>query len=290
MHDLNLELDKQLEQILLKSNKLVCGHLMGAYLSMIKGQGLHFEDIRRYVPGDDIRHINWNVTARAGAPHIQRFIEEKENNWVFVIDTSSSFQWSSSSILRLQIAAHIVALISLLAIKHGDKISTITFSDTVHDYLPPNSSIDGISKSVRLILHSAQSSAGFDFDSVITQINSQNQTRSNVVIISDFNTDKAKLEPLSSLSQKHEIFPITLDDERERTFSGGGLIQFRDSESGGKKWVDTSDPKIQALFTQQMNQRIQNQQQLFSDLGLKLFRHNSGHNLKNFLFTLFGAD
>ena len=257
--------------------QLACKHkvnhsLTGLYRSVFKGQGLEFDEIRAYTPGDDVRAIDWNVTARLGEVHIKRFQEERQLNLIFVVDNSPSFAWSSQGRDRRQVTAEICGLLGAAALDSNDQIGLLTFSEGMDEYIAPARGFGQLLRCLTVILQPPKPVSKTSMVEALEHLNRLKLKRSIVVVVSDFFFE-GFLEPLAVLNRHHDVVPIAIDDPREKQLSGGGLACLSDVEAGGRQWLDMSSPLIQQLFSQQVAQRLKQRQQQFALQGLRLCTH-----------------
>lgn len=273
-------LDQQLQQLQLycrhTSNHLLAGH----YHSTFKGQGIEFDEVRQYALGDDIRAIDWNVTARTGDLHIKRFHEERELNLIFVIDQSPSFSCSSGAISRPFIAAKLCGLLGAAALANNDRIGLLSFSDTVDQYITPARGRSQLMRCLRQVLQPAKNSRYTSVASAMSHLSQLKLKRSIVVIISDFLSQHSATEQLENyseslavLNRQHEVLAIAIDSPNEVSLNKSGLITLTDAESGQQQTVDLADKNLTSRFSIKMQQRLAERSVNFAHAGVDLLSH-----------------
>jgi len=241
------ELMKQVGKIKVITNRLVDEHLSGEYHSVFKGQGIEFDEVREYVPGDDIRSIDWNVTARMGHPFIKRFCEERELTVIFLADISGSQCFGSGTRSKAEVAAEITCLLALSAIKNQDKIGLILFSDRIEKSIPPRKGRTAVMRLVREVLAAEETRRGTDIAGAFRFLTNVQKRRAVVFLISDFQ-DRNYEKELRVLSRKHDIICCPISDPRELELVDAGLIEVQDPESGDLMLLDTGSPTVQREF------------------------------------------
>jgi len=253
---------KNVRRIEIRTAKLVNSVFGGEYHSVFKGQGIEFADVREYVPGDDIRSIDWNVTARSQKPYIKKFVEERELTVVFLVDTSGSTHFATRDKLKSEAIAEICAVIAFSAGKNNDKVGLISFTDRIEKYIAPRKGRSRILQVIREVLYPATKGKGTDIRSALDFAN-RVLTRSGIVfLVSDFMAEDYQT-PLNILAKKHDLIAIRLTDPLERKFPDVGYADLIDAETGkitcvntgSKKWrreyerlAETRDMEIQNTF------------------------------------------
>ncbi len=244
------ELMKQVGKIRVVTNRLVDEHLSGEYHSVFKGQGIEFDEVRDYVPGDDIRAIDWNVTARMGHPFIKRFAEERELTIVFLVDISGSQGFGSVERTKIETAATLTALLALSAIKNQDKVGLILFSDHIEKSLPPRKGRTAAMRLVREVLATTESGHGTDIAAALRFLSTVQKRKAVVFLISDF-LDCDYEKQLRITSKRHDVICCPIVDPREQALPNVGLLELADAESGQHHLVDTSSRHVRTAFAEQ---------------------------------------
>jgi len=243
----NQELFKKVRELEITTRGLVNQVFSGEYHSVFKGRGMEFSEVREYQIGDDIRNIDWNVTARLGHPFIKVFEEERELTLMLLIDMSGSQDFGSKKKTKRDIAAEISAILSFSALKNNDKVGCIIFTDVIEKFIPPGKKKTHILRIIREILNFEPTHKGTSIKGALEYLNSVMKKRSIVFVISDF-MDKGYEQNMRIIGRKHDLVGIVLNDEREKDFPASGFIKFIDPETGETRFMDTSDPQFKRLF------------------------------------------
>jgi len=234
----------------------------GQYQSVFKGRGLTFEEVVEYRPGDDIRFIDWNVTARTGTPYIKKFIEERGLTVIFLLDKSLSCAFGTFRQLKSQLAAEVCSLLALAALGNNDKVGLIVFTDRVERFVPPRKSSKQVLRIVRDALYFKPKGKGTAISPALKFLNRVTTGKAVVFIISDFFAPNFKKD-LAVVNKRHDAVAITVSDPRELALPDVGLIQLDDAESGKSLVADTSDSSVRYRYRQQARQRVEERKQLF---------------------------
>ena len=239
------ELIKKVKRIELVTRRLVNPQLAGAYHSVFKGRGMDFDEVLPYHSGDDVRFIDWNVSARTGDLHIKRFVEERELTVQIVVDTSSSMQFGTASDSKRAVAAQLAAVLAVLAIKNNDRVGLVLFDHEVDLYIPPKKGKKHVLNLVTQILDHEPRGSRTDIGAAMQYLSRVTRRRSVIFVISDFYGDGWK-DVFNIVSRKHDVIPVIVRDPRETTleprddrrpwwqrwFLGGGIVRVQDLESG----------------------------------------------------------
>ena len=244
------ELMAKVGKIRILTNRLIDDQLSGDYHSTFKGQGVEFDEVRPYVPGDDVRTIDWNVTARTGQPFIKRFSEERELTVLFLVDISGSQTYGSVSRSKAELAAEVTALLALTAIKNQDKIGLILFSDKIVKYIPPRKGRQPVMRIVREVLAAEDEAVGgTDLAGAIRFLNGVQKRKCVVFLVSDFQ-DAGYEKLLRVVARRHDVVCVSVSDPAERQLPDAGLAELEDPETGELVLVDTSDRGVRAAFAE----------------------------------------
>ena len=247
------EILKKIQRIEIFTNRLVNTTFAGEYESVFKGQGITFDEVREYQAGDEIRTIDWNVTARMGQAYIKKYVEERELVMMLVVDVSASTRFGSIAETKAEIAAEIVALLAFSAIKNNDKVGLVCFTDTVEHFVAPRKGKKHVLRVVRDILHFQPKQSRTNIETALAFVDRVLKPHSVVFLISDFkNTGYEKQLRLSS--KRHSLIAINLQDRREMELPDVGLIELEDAETGETMVVDTRSEEARQLYTE-LNQR-----------------------------------
>lgn len=259
------ELMKHVRRIKVFTNKFVDEHVGGEYHSVFKGRGMEFEEVREYVPGDDIRSIDWNVTARMGHPFIKRFCEERELTIIFLVDVSGSMCFGSTTRSKAEVAAELTCLLALSAIKNQDKVGMILFSNRIERYIPPRKGRTAAMRLVREVLAAEETRQPTDISAALRFLNKTQKRRAVVFLISDFQSNGYKTE-LRVTARRHDLIACPIYDPREISLVNAGLLEFVDPETGELIEVDTGSRKIREYFSTKANAEEEELNTLFKRL------------------------
>ncbi|MHC4571886.1 MAG: DUF58 domain-containing protein [Planctomycetota bacterium] len=252
------ELIKKIRQIQIYTSRAVNTSFAGQYESVFKGRGMQFDEVREYTPGDDIRTIDWNVTARTGRPYIKRFVEEREMTVIFVVDLSASGDFGTVNKMKNELAAEFCAVLAFAAAKNNDKVGLLIFTDQIELYIPPKKGISHMLRLIRELLYFEMPRRKTNIPQALDYLAKVVRKKATVFLASDFiETDFKK--PLSLLNKRHDVIAVSVRDRAEIALPGVGLIEFQDAETGEIILVDTSGRKFR-------NQYANNSSRRFDDL------------------------
>ena len=256
------ELLKKVRQIEIKTRGLVNHVFSGEYHSVFKGRGMEFSEVREYQYGDDIRSIDWNVSARFNHPFVKIFEEERELTVMLLVDLSRSENFGTALAMKNEIATEICAVLAFSAIRNNDKVGLILFTDKIEKFIPPKKGKAHILRIVRELLSFEPEGSGTDVKGALQYLNSVIKKRSITFVLSDF-IDQGYDAALRIVSKKHDVIAITLRDPREREMPRIGLVKMKDAESGVERWVDTNSIHIQQAFRYYWQQHEEKLKRLF---------------------------
>ena len=245
-------LSARVRQLELRARKSVSHIGAGAYRSAFKGLGIEFQEIREYSPGDDIRTIDWNVTARHGRPYVKRFVEEREQTILLLVDCSASTHFKS----KRESIAEIAATLAYAAVLNHDKVGLILFTSTVEAYMPPAGGLNQARRIIRDICASYPRFPGTNIAGALQFLERISPKRTFAFLISDFLAQQPS-QQLRTTGRRHNLVALAVNDESEKSLPDGGLIQLEDPESGTRMWLDTSDTKVRTQFAQLSLERDQ---------------------------------
>jgi uncharacterized protein (DUF58 family) len=241
------EILKKVRQIEIKTRGVVNQIFSGEYHSVFKGRGMEFSEVREYQYGDDIRSIDWNVSARLNHPFVKVFEEERELTVMLLVDLSRSENFGTSRQLKSEIATEICAVLAFSAIKNNDKVGLILFTDRIETFVPPKKGRAHILRIIRELLSFQPTGTGTNIRQALEYFHHVSKKRTIAFVISDF-LDDGYDRILRIVSKKHDLIAVELSDAREDQLSESGLMKFRDAESGQERWIDTSDPAVRKEF------------------------------------------
>lgn len=240
---LTKELLKQVRQIEIRTKGLVNQVFSGEYHSVFKGRGMEFSEVREYQFGDDIRNIDWNVTARFGHPYIKVFEEERELTVILMVDLSGSLMFGSVSKTKQRIAAELSAILAFSALKNNDKVGLILFTDKIEKFVPPRKGRKHVLRIIREVLSFEPEGKATNLRGALEYMNNTIKKRSIAFLISDF-MDEGYEKILRIVGRKHDLVGIVLNDRREKEIPNIGLVKLSDAETGEERWIDTSSDRV----------------------------------------------
>ena len=255
------DLLKKVHRIEIKAKRLSQNVFAGQYHSAFKGKGMTFSEVREYIYGDDIRNIDWNVTARNNHPYVKIFEEERELTVVLMIDVSGSTLFGSENNLKSEVITEIAAVLAFSAVNNNDKVGAILFSDKVEKYIPPKKGLSHILAVIRELLTFKRTNSKTDFSSAFMFLSNVIKKHSTCFLITD---GFGKFDDsLHIAARKHDLSCLFVNDKKEFNLSNMGLVQFTDAEKGNSLWIDTSDRQTRENFK---NYRIQQQNDNMNEL------------------------
>jgi len=255
MQDANRILSK-IRHLELKTRSLVDAALAGQYRSVFKGRGMNFEEVREYQPGDEVRTIDWNVTARLGHPFVKKFTEERELTVMLVVDVSASGSFGSVDLSKRELAAEVACVIAFSAIRNNDKVGLILFSDHVELFIAPKKGRLHILRLMREILFYEPAGRGTLPAEALRYLNRVQTRRAVVFLISDFQANGFDRE-LGITARRHDLIAMPVIDPHEKELPDAGLVTFEDAETGDQIEVDTGDPSVRAAYAHLIERRRQ---------------------------------
>jgi uncharacterized protein (DUF58 family) len=256
-------------KIRILTSKLIDDQLSGDYHSTFKGQGVEFDEVRPYIPGDDVRTIDWNVTARTGSPYIKRFSEERELTVLFMVDVSGSQSYGSVRRSKAELAAEVTALLALTAIRNQDKIGLILFSDEIVKFIPPRKGRDSVMRLVREVLAAEDSAAGgTDIAGALKFLNGVQKRRAVVFLVSDFIGRDGCDKLLEATARHHDMVCVPVTDPAESELPDVGLVELEDSETGELVLVDTSSRRVRREFAERAAAEREELKRFFMRAGI----------------------
>jgi uncharacterized protein (DUF58 family) len=258
---------KKVRQIEIRTRHLVNDVLSGEYHSVFKGRGMEFAEVREYEPGDDIRTIDWNVTARMGRPYIKRFTEERELTVILVVDVSASGNFGTFEQMKGEIVAELCAVLAFAAIKNNDRVGLLIFTDQIEKFIPPKKGRTHILRVIRELLYTQPEQPGTDITQALEYLNKVITRRSIVFMVSDFLTSDY-MTPLRIANKRHDMVAITITDPREIRLPPVGLIELEDVETGEEVLIDTNDKAWLQAYQKMNIQRREERDRQFRLMGV----------------------
>ena len=261
------DLLKKVRKIELKTRGLSNHIFAGEYHTAFKGRGMAFSEVREYQPGDDIRTIDWNVTARFNTPFIKVFEEERELTVMLIIDVSGSKNFGTQKQMKQELVTELSAVLAFSAIQNNDKIGVIFFSDKVEKFIPPKKGKSHILRIIRELIAFEPENKGTDIGEALRYFNNVIKKRAVCFVISDFIGDNFEA-PLKIANKKHDVVTISINDKREEELPDIGLIQMKDAETGEVKWIDTGNKSIRQNYKKNYLRNKEEVNQLFKNSGV----------------------
>ncbi len=288
------ELLKKVRKIEIKTRGLSNQIFSGEYHSAFKGRGMAFSEVREYQHGDDIRSIDWNVTARFNHPYVKIFEEERELNVMLLVDVSGSGNFGTNKQFKRELITELCAVLSFSAIQNNDKIGLILFSDKIEKFIPPKKGKSHILRIIRELINFQPESKGTNIGVSLQYLSNAIKKRSIAFLVSDFydaaisNSKRSPLEDaLKVASKKHDLVALKIVDKREVELPDIGLIHFKDAETGKTIWVDSSEKSVRNLYYSQRMLREQYLNALFQRCGVDKVELRTGENYIQPLMALF---
>jgi uncharacterized protein (DUF58 family) len=255
-------LDK-IRRVDIRTQRLMNDSLAGEYHSVFKGRGMDFDEVREYVPGDEVRTIDWNVTARAGHPFVKKFTEERELNILLLVDISASGTFGSGTQSKRELAADVASLLALSAIRNSDKVGLLLYTDRIEEYLPPKKGRRHVLRVVREILYHEALGRGTDSAKALEVASQVLHRRAVVFLISDFQSNGdpglarvALRRAMRQTNRRHDLIAVQIEDPHEKELPDVGLLSLEDAETGEMVELDTSDASVRRRFNRAAVERV----------------------------------
>ena len=283
------EIFKKVRQIHIRTSHMVNDTLAGQYESVFKGQGIEFEEVREYQPGDDIRTIDWNVTARTGRPFVKKFVEERELTIMLIVDISGSLQFGTHTRPKAELAAELCAVIAFSAITNNDKVGLIIFTDCIEKFIPPKKGRRHVLRVIRDVLSFTPEGHGTDIAIALEYLNKVTTRKTVSFLVSDFFEQPGGdyEQALRIASKRHDVIAVTIADPREGELPKLGIIEFQDAETGETVLVDTASSHARAEFRRLAKERQQGRSELFRATGIDAIGVQTGESYVGELLKFF---
>lgn len=261
------DLARRIRYIEITTSKTVNDVLAGAYVSHFRGRGMEFDEVREYEPGDDVRTIDWNVTARTGRPHVKRYVEERELTVVFLVDLSASGGFGSVEKRKNDVAAELCALLAFAAIKNNDRVGLSIFTDSVELSIPPAKGTTHVLRLIRELLTFVPRGRGTDIAAALEYLGRAQTRRAVVFLVSDFQA-RGFRKPLRVMARKHDFIACPIVDRRETELVDVGLVVLEDAETGERLLLDTHSQAVRAHYAARARERALELQTLLRSTGV----------------------
>jgi len=288
---------KKVRRLEIRTRRLLSDPLVGAYRSVFRGQGMDFEEVREYSPGDDVRSIDWNVSARMNRPYIKKFREERELTMLIAVDLSASLGFGSGEVTKRDLAGELASVLAFSATRNHDKVGLLLFSDRIEAYLPPQKGKNHILRVIREVLFFEPHGRQTDLGQALNFLRQVLKRHSILFLLSDFLPAKAdsglpsedEWRSLRWLQRRHELIGVRLEDPRERSLPAVGRVHWEDSETGEQLELNTSSKSFQARHAQAQQARDRQLEERFRRCGIDFFSISTGlpflHAFEAFLKT-----
>ena len=263
------ELIARVRRIEITTRQLVEDGLAGEYHSVFKGRGMEFDEVRQYVPGDDVRTIDWNVTARTGEPYVKSYVEERELTVMLAVDVSRSGDFGTRNWFKRELAVELAAIMSIAATTNNDKVGLLLFTDRVELLIPPMKGRSHVLRMLRDLLAYEPVGTGTDIRLALDTIYVLLKRRSIVFLVSDFLADPgAYRQAMLVTNRRHDVVAFDISDPMEREIADVGIIALEDAESGHKRWVDTGDKQWRQDFSERVARMDSEKSDVFAAAGV----------------------
>ncbi len=280
------ELFKKVRKIEIKTRGLSKQIFSGEYHSVFKGRGMAFSEVREYQFGDDIRSIDWNVTARFNHPFVKIFEEERELTVMLLIDVSGSNLFGTHGQLKQEVVTEIAATLSFSAIQNNDKVGVIFFSDKIEKFIPPKKGSSHILRIIRELIDFKAENSGTNIAEALRYLTNVIKKRATAFLISDFMDDDFE-KAVQIANHKHDLIAIRVTDRRETTMPNVGMVRMLDAETGNQMWVDTGSAAIRRQLSQWAGRKGRELDTLFSKLGVDMVKVYTGEDYVKPLMNMF---
>jgi uncharacterized protein (DUF58 family) len=288
------EILRKVRRIEIQTRRLVEDMLAGQYHSVFKGRGMNFDEVREYTPGDEVRTIDWNVTARAGRPFVKKFVEERERTLLVMVDVSASGDFGSRTQSKRELAAELASILAFSAVRNSDKVGLVLFTEQVELYVPPGKGRRHVLRIVREILGFEPQGRGTDVINALDFINDIASRRSIVFLISDFLTTgdpvaaiEALRKSLRQTNRRHDLVALPIEDPHESTLPNVGIVTLEDAETGELVEIDTALEVVRRRFAELAEDRRAKLQRAFASEAVDSLRINTSESYVAPLMTFF---
>lgn len=264
---LSSDLIKKIRQIQIYTSRAVNASFAGQYESVFKGRGMQFEEVREYMPGDEIRSIDWNVTARAGKPYIKKFVEEREMTVMFMVDLSASGQFGTVEKFKNELAAEFCAVLAFAATRNNDKVGLIIFTDRIELFIPPKKGSRHVLRLIRELLYFKMPHRKTDIGQALDYLGRVIRKKATVFLVSDF-FERDFRKQLSLLNRKHDMIAVRVNDPAEKQLPRAGIIELEDPETGQIIQADTSSKAFIREYTKKAQIRQRKLDDMLRSIGV----------------------
>ena len=277
---------KKIQRIKIVTNRMVSDVFAGEYQSVFKGRGMEFEEVREYQPGDEVRDIDWNVTARMGRPFIKKFVEERELTLMLLVDLSGSSQFGTKERFKSELAAELCAVLAFSAIRNKDKVGLIVFTDRIEKFVPPAKGSRHVLRVIREVLYFTPKGRGTDLGLALQYLSKVARRQTVAFLISDFQASDFE-KALRIAKERHDLVPVVVGDPREEQLPPIGLISLGDPETGAETILDTSDSVIRDAFSRRRAEQREALLKLFRSSDMDAVQVSTGRPYEKDLLRFF---
>jgi uncharacterized protein (DUF58 family) len=263
------EIIKKVKQIEIRTNRIVNEVLSGEYQSAFKGRGMEFSEVREYIPGDEIRTIDWNVTARYGKPFVKIYKEERELTVMLIVDASGSGDFGTRGRMKGEVGVELCAVLAFSAIKNNDKVGLIIYTSRIEKFIPPKKGRNHVLRVIRELLYFKPEEKGTDIGGALSYLSQVIKKKAVVFMVSDFFDKRDFKQPLKVASKKHDVIALSITDQRESGIPFVGLVELEDAETGQEVLVDTSNEHFQNVFMERINKLVKERDTRFRQAGIE---------------------
>ena len=269
------ELLRTIRRIEIRCRRLVNSLFLGEYHAVFRGRGMEFSEVREYQLGDDVRTIDWNVTARMGAPYVKKFVEERELTVMLVVDVSGSAAFGSGGQSKREVAAEVGALLAPAAVRSNDRVGLLAFTDRVERYVPPRKGTRHVLRVIRELLYLQPAGRRTCIGAAVDFLEGVLHRRSVIFLLSDFQ-DRGYDAPLRVLARRHDVTAIVVHDAREFALPPVGLVEVEDAETGERRLIDTTHPRVRALYAARAAAQQEERRRLLAAMSIDQVELSTG--------------
>ena len=271
------DLMRRVRRLEIRAKRLVTERLFGQYGSVFRGRGLEFSEVRAYQPGDDVRIIDWNVTARMGVPYVKKFVEERELTVLIAIDLSGSQQFGTEASTKAELGVELSALLAFAAVANNDLVGLLTFTDQIETFVPPAKGSRHALRILRELIGGRLASRGTSISTAVAYLQRALRRRAIVFLISDF-LDEEFESNLRYAARRHDVIALALSDPRESVMAPIGLAEFEDAETGRRVWLDTADAGVRQRFAERASADALSRRRQLMSLGVDVVPISTEHD------------
>jgi len=258
---------RKIRRIQITTSRVVTDLFAGQYESVFKGQGIEFDEVREYHPGDEIRSIDWNVTARMGHPFVKKFVEERQLTVMILLDASRSCSFGAVQRLKSELAAELSAVLAFCTLQNNDRVGLMVFTDRVEKFVPPRKGLRHVLRVIREALYFKPQGKRTDIKGALEYLSRVVKRRVVVFVISDFYAEDFK-KSLSVAHNRHDVIAITITDPREQELPDVGLTEVADAETGERFFIDTSNRRLRKGYAERARKLLEDRHRLFQSIGI----------------------